>query len=352
MMPCYRALLVVVVTCFGLSISAQTQPGTAEEQLDRMRAISTPQQAGAPSFHIAASFQTFDYKGQPDGEGTVDELFRSDGHWKRTVQYRGKQDVLVQTDKLRRFTDKDFLPAFRESTILNALFTPIPEKSARKDVAYRVDTLAISGINMHCIVTYLSNDGLQNSKQHAPNIAYCTDPETGVLRLLQGHNFRNISFNRLARLGAVYFARDIAIMEGGVFRAKLQVTTLEPAAGLTDADLQPPASLPAYVDVSDQADFSAAHPIKQPPLSYSADATRRRVQGCVILNLYISREGNVRDAEVVSAPDDALVLPAMDNVWGWRFSPFTVGGKPVDGNYRLFMNFNYFSGDKNTCSPR
>ena len=110
-----------------------------------------------------------------------------------------------------------------------------------------------------------------------------------MLRLLQGHNFRNISFNRLARLGSVYFARDNAIMEVGVFRAKLQMTTLEPAAGLTDADLQPPASLPAYVDVSDQADFLAAHPIKQPPLSYSADAARRRVQGCVILNLYVSR---------------------------------------------------------------
>jgi TonB family protein len=342
------AFLLAFAFATSASTFAQTPPSTAEQQLDHMRAISTTQQMGTPGFHLKAAFQTFDYKGKPDGEGTVEEFFRQDGQWKRVLQYRGKQDVLVQTDALRHYADDDFLQGFIERALMNALFTPIPDAAARKDYTYRADTIVISNINMQCVVTFLQNHALQNSNERAPNTAYCTDPVTGALRLIQGHDFRNITFNRLAKLGGVFFARDIGITEGGVTRAKLQVTTLEPAPTLSDADLQPP-SLPKFVHVNDQPEFVKGKLIHAGELHYNAGAAHRQVQGCVQVAVLISKDGKVRDAEVLSAPDDALVLSAMDSAWDWRYLPFTVDGKPVDVEAKLSFGFNYKEHEKNPC---
>jgi periplasmic protein TonB len=60
---------------------------------------------------------------------------------------------------------------------------------------------------------------------------------------------------------------------------------------------------------------------------YPALAVRAQVQGVVILEAVVDRQGHVEDVRVLrSIP--LLDKPAMDAVRQWRYSPLMLNGKP------------------------
>jgi protein TonB len=73
---------------------------------------------------------------------------------------------------------------------------------------------------------------------------------------------------------------------------------------------------------------------------YPEAARRARIQGVVVLECIIGKNGVVREATVLRGLPLGLTEAAVDAVKKWRFEPSTLNGKPVEVLYILTVRFN------------
>jgi TonB family protein len=71
---------------------------------------------------------------------------------------------------------------------------------------------------------------------------------------------------------------------------------------------------------------------------YPKDARRARIQGSVIMQAIIDKEGNVATLELVSG-HPALVDAAMEAVRKWKYQPYLLNGQPVEVQTQMQVNF-------------
>jgi TonB family protein len=71
---------------------------------------------------------------------------------------------------------------------------------------------------------------------------------------------------------------------------------------------------------------------------YPEAARQANLQGVVVLNAVIGRDGTVLKLRPVAGPD-ALAPAAVDAVKWWRFQPYRVNGKPVEVETTLAVEF-------------
>jgi protein TonB len=62
------------------------------------------------------------------------------------------------------------------------------------------------------------------------------------------------------------------------------------------------------------------------------------VQGAVILDATISREGNISNLKLVKG-DQVLAHAAIEAVRQWRYKPYYLNGKPVEVQTQITINF-------------
>ena len=72
--------------------------------------------------------------------------------------------------------------------------------------------------------------------------------------------------------------------------------------------------------------------------SYPMLAKQMRVQGSVVLQALIGREGGIQDLRVLSGPA-ILSTAAMDAVRQWRFRPYYQSGQAIETEARITVNF-------------
>jgi protein TonB len=74
------------------------------------------------------------------------------------------------------------------------------------------------------------------------------------------------------------------------------------------------------------------------PPDYPLLARQMKVQGAVVLQALISREGAIQELQIVSGPG-ILATAAREAVKQWRFRPYYQGGNPVETQARITVNF-------------
>lgn len=72
---------------------------------------------------------------------------------------------------------------------------------------------------------------------------------------------------------------------------------------------------------------------------YPATAKQNRIQGKVLLQATISKEGVPEDIQVVSSPSDDLTQSALDAVRQWRYRPTLLNGQPVAITTDITVNY-------------
>jgi TonB family protein len=72
--------------------------------------------------------------------------------------------------------------------------------------------------------------------------------------------------------------------------------------------------------------------------SYPLLAKQMKVQGAVILEALISKTGSIQDIHVLSGPA-ILSEAAREAVKQWHFKPYYQGGRPVETQARVTVNF-------------
>jgi protein TonB len=86
-------------------------------------------------------------------------------------------------------------------------------------------------------------------------------------------------------------------------------------------------------------DVQNAKLIKHPAPTYPSIAVTARIQGAVVLQAIIGKDGTVRDLKVVSAASPLLVRSAMDAVKQWTYSPTLLNREPVEVITEITVNF-------------
>ncbi len=86
-------------------------------------------------------------------------------------------------------------------------------------------------------------------------------------------------------------------------------------------------------------DVSRPVAISQPQPRYPEMARRARIEGIVILEAIIDRDGNVTDVQVRKGLPYGLTEEAVKAVRQWKFKPATLNSKPVAVFYNLTVRF-------------
>lgn len=103
-------------------------------------------------------------------------------------------------------------------------------------------------------------------------------------------------------------------------------------------------SAPAPVSVVQAAETMHLSPDAAQVVSRSVEpdypllAKQMKVQGSVVLQALIGRDGNIEDLHVISGPA-ILSSAAMQAVKQWRFRPYYMSGEPVETQARITVNF-------------
>ena len=82
-----------------------------------------------------------------------------------------------------------------------------------------------------------------------------------------------------------------------------------------------------------------ANLIRQVQPRYSGLARQARIQGTVILEAIISRQGSVENLRVIKG-HPLLIQSALEAVRQWRYRPIVLNGVPVEVITRITVRFN------------
>ena len=72
--------------------------------------------------------------------------------------------------------------------------------------------------------------------------------------------------------------------------------------------------------------------------AYPTLAVQARIQGTVVLQAVIAKDGTVQDLRVVSG-HPLLVQAALDAVRLWRYKPYLLNDQPVEIDTQINVNF-------------
>jgi TonB family protein len=124
----------------------------------------------------------------------------------------------------------------------------------------------------------------------------------------------------------------------------IRLEDLEQELDLPDTDAlfdipegPPPAEPTGPIQVG--GDVKAPVKLAAPQPQYTEIARKARIQGIVIVQAIIDKQGNVTNVKILKSLPMGLAEAAADAIKKWKFKPATLNGKPVAVYYNLTVNF-------------
>ena len=111
----------------------------------------------------------------------------------------------------------------------------------------------------------------------------------------------------------------------------------ENTAALSSAALSPPPISRTSPRVSQ---ITGGHLLQRVPPVYPLRAKELHLQGKVMLEVLVARDGKVREIKLLSG-DAILAQAAMAAVRQWEYEPYMLNGEPVEMPTRITVNFTY-----------
>jgi protein TonB len=120
---------------------------------------------------------------------------------------------------------------------------------------------------------------------------------------------------------------------------------VEPEIDLPDTDIifgipdGPPPEAEPTGPIMVGGDVKPPEKISAPQPQYTEIARKARIQGVVIVQAIIDKQGVVTNVKVLKPLPMGLDQAAAEAIKSWKFKPATLNGKPVAVYYNLTVNF-------------
>lgn len=286
-------------------------------------------------FHLKATYQLYDDKGQP-GEAGAYEYWYASPTVRRSTWTRGA--IVHSTWRLASnkyaHVDHGGNLEFAESHLEKTWFDVLPDL---KDVDFthaERKELDLKGAKLECVelIAYMPDRSRDPYVGFGWFPTYCFDPHLPALRVSYSLGNTTTEFDQIVKWRDRYLPRQVVIMKGArkLLSAKLEtVTTLSPDdPALTPDPETNNATTPAAVNTS--AAVAQGFILTKTAPVYPDVAKQAGISGTVVLQALIGRDGEIHDLQVISAPSPSLAASAQAAVAQWRYRPYLLNGVPVE----------------------
>jgi len=343
--------LVLFALCLGAALHghAQAGPSSPPELPKDPRAILA---AAAPYYdfndptlkpwHLKATYQTFDDKGNPGEQGIFEYWWASPEVNRVTWSSQGA----THTDWHAANGKYEYLSTgggfdFFEYRLKSAFVSPLPAPRDLDASKSRLDLqdVKLGGVKLPCImvIPLMPQPGQPSPAGQVQTVplglfpTYCFDPKLPVLHVT--YSFGNLTegFDSFVKFQGRILAKKVAFLEGDRQILSATVNTLE---GLSATDPaftpDPQATSPKFDKINVGSGIAVGMLLKKQTPIYPQDAKQARISGTVILQAIIGRDGRVHEMRVIQAPWPSLAASAMWAVSQWQYKPYLLNGEPVD----------------------
>jgi TonB family protein len=287
-------------------------------------------------WHLKASYQLYDDKGDPAEQGTFEYWWVSPQVYRTTWMRADSTQTTWHTGEGKHAYKATGEPLkYFEHKLASALLSPLPNDSELDPAKSRLerDTVSLGDVKFPCIMVepIMAQPGKIVQTPLGLFPTYCFDTQLPVLRF--SYSMGNVieEFAKIAKVQNRYLPRELVFLDGP---RKILSATVDAVTGLAadDAALTPPPD----IAVSDEKKVNVSGAVaqgmllkKQYPI-YPQDAKDAHVSGRVILQATIGTDGAIHDLHVISAPWPSLAASALWCVSHWQYKPYLLNGEPVE----------------------
>jgi peptidyl-prolyl cis-trans isomerase A (cyclophilin A) len=189
--------------------------------------------------------------------------------------------------------------------------------------------MANSGPNSNGGQFFITEQGYDSLNQHYTLFGQCDDASVAVVKAI-ARVPRNADDKPLTPV----VLQKVTILDH-LPPAAVQVPPVPPP-GATSAPAPGTANTPRTITISPGIAVGLLEEHRYP--IYPIDAKKAGVQGTVVLDAIIGKDGTIRDLNVVSGPD-MLQQAAIDAVQSWRYRPYMLNGEPVEVRTKINVIF-------------
>ncbi|HTB98860.1 MAG TPA: energy transducer TonB [Terracidiphilus sp.] len=340
--------LVVALMFSALFLSAaQTPPKPADLLPKDPRAIL---EAAGPFYdfgdatlkpwHLKATYQLYDEKGQPAGQGTYEFWWASPGNSHRTWTRSGAtRSEWLKPDGSFYRKDGGLQARYFERLIGELWVNPFPDRGLLDSNRTKLDLKMVPAGSKQLACVGATHQVQIGGKLVTPTFSmpdyYCFGPDHPVLRL-KSSNQMTTKYDNIVKAQGRYIARQVAV---SMADAKLFSASVDVLEGFDPAqvEMQPPADAALVHGVVVPADEASVKTgvvagalVKKIQPFYPEFAKAAQIQGTVRLAAVIGTDGKVKDVEPLVSPAPSLTIAAMECVKGWQYKPSLFNGNPVE----------------------
>ncbi len=314
---------ILIAVCFtgALASLAQDAPAPQPGQIKDPRAILA---AAAPFYdfsgpalkpwHLRATYQLFDDKGNPSEQGTFEYWWASPKvyrvSWSRPSAKR--TDWHTAGGNSAYETAGDGL-SFFEYKLQSALFSPLPESAELDSAKIRLELhdvkLGTAKVPCTMVIPLMPQHGQIQEVPLGLFPTYCFDPNLPALRASYSFGTIGMSLDHIVKVQGRFLPRETKFYERKQQILSADVQTIE-GISPDDPALTPTttAVYPKAEKIQIPADVAVGKLVKKPVPIYPQDAKDARVSSTVVLQATIGTDGKIHDLRVVSAPWPSLQL--------------------------------------------
>lgn len=290
-------------------------------------------------WHLKASWQMLDEKGGITDHGTYEEFWVSPTKYKRTYSSNSFMQTTYGTENgALRSGARDFLPE-PFTQIRDEIVTPIVIAGMSIDYMSSGKEKVDQGRKeLHCIGSWGTTASLQSPHFVPPT--YCFDTGTPALRIsLRWGEISQFVHNNIVSFQGRYLPGDLEGLRGGNHAIKLHLDTAETLNSINEAFFTPtPDAISIQPKITLSPTVAQQNQLQQDEPVYPPIAQLAHVQGTVVLQGIIGKDGRVLSVKVVSGPA-MLQQASLDAVKKWVYKPYLLNGEPVEVNTTINVVF-------------
>jgi len=280
-------------------------------------------------WHLKATLESLDESGKVTQTGTFEEWWVSDKEWKQSYRDSGFLQTSWHTEK-GTFRDgaQEPLPVMA-SRIVQEINLPFLGKEAVTQMNWIAEPNDSGGSKLLCVI----GKGIKPNNAPLPfgGLSYCFDATRPLLRIsARGSGMGSVLHNSIVQFQGQYVARDMQVVVDKKVTLRAHVDSIEELSPVVDADFVPPESAELVAKrISISAGIAQGNLLKQPRPIYPEIAKLQHIQGVVVIEGVIGRDGRVHSTRVISGPDE-LRQAALDAVKDAEYRPYRLNGQPVE----------------------